>query len=215
MKVLNDYLLVEFIDDKSIKELPNGKQLIIPTRSIFQQDTGKNEGTLTQQVLDRRLINPQIAVVVEENKTVDHITGKRRFPDFKKGTIVYTHYGAWDTSRPYTHLEASCDFISANTILFTTDETKSLIEPVNGVYVGELADEEPEQTKSGLWIPETCRENVVDRCRIKLLHVPKGDKIHTAGEVVRTIDDKHYTFDFNNRKYIMVKQDFIIGTYVN
>lgn len=196
--MMNNFILVHFAEDKSVKVLESGHKLYIPTRSRFQEDTGTNEGTLTKQLTDRRLINPQFAKVLEANP---------KFPEIQKGDYVFTHYGAYEQAQPH----GEDDIINATQVFFVTNEAQTLIRPVNGIYIGEEIYVEAERSPGGLYL--TPEAEVKEKCKVKVLYAPHRAR-YGPGSTVATSDDKQYIFEFNHRKYVMLKPEYIVGEYI-
>lgn len=189
MKCIGDNILVEYAENKLLKDFGNGFKIHLPERSKFDVVDGSE---YTSRITDRKLVNPQLAIVKAENPN---------YP-FKTGDMIYLHYGAYELRYPYQDNQF---FVNANMVFFTCNE--GVIKPVKGIHIGELIIHEAPKTASGIYT--TSDAHVREACVVKILHAAENNLGIQDGDEVYTVDDHQDTFEFNNRKYVRLSERYI------
>jgi len=198
MNCINNYLLVEFTEDRLHIDLGGGLKLLKPDRYLFQDSTSDGEASKTVQVTDRRLVNPQICRVLAPNS---------RYNQLKAGDSLFVHYGAIEASESLKMDYIDCHFIDAGMVFFRIGED-GVIYPQPNIYIGEVVEVEAARTESGIYL--TAQATIKQERRIRILFVPE-DNDYEPGDVVVTVDDYQYELDFNGKKYIKLDERYIVG----
>lgn len=196
----NDHILVKF------DPVPTATGLIIPERYLIQEDdvVGKSYGVTT----DRRLINPQMVTVVKGNEEWRaFVSDKYPEPErkwalnasstVKSGNRYFVHYGAYEVRM---RAEEGLYIIPSKTVMFQMEP----ILPVSGTYIGEEVFTDDVRTQSGIILQEGAKEAV----QVKIIY---SGGIYHPGDIVITQDPHQYTFRYENKHYIYVKDNVIIG----
>lgn len=175
-----------------------GLELLRADRWVIQEDDGYNGGTKTDVQRDKRITNPQQAVV----------TGVCDGSEFKPGDQIFTHFLAYETAQ---WPDDETALIKEHNILFAHRDGELI--PVNVNFFGEEVYTEPERTPSGIYV--STQEKVKEATRVLITHVPEKNSGIKKGDTVVTIDANQYVFTFNGTRYIKLVRDEIIGKIVD
>lgn len=190
MKCIGTYLLVEYAEDKLLKDLGNGIKIHIPERSYFDTVEGSD---YTSRITDRKLVNPQLAIVKAKNPAFD----------FEVGDMVYLHYGAYETRYPYSEKEF---FVNGAMVFFKWEDG---FNPSPNTFIGKQIFKEAEKSAFGIYLtPET---QIKQKCQIAIIATPKDNMGIEIGEVVYTIDDHQDVFNFQGENYVRLDARFIVS----
>lgn len=190
MDCIGDNILVEFAENKLERDLGGGLKIHIPERSKFDVVDGSE---YTSRITDRKLVNPQLAIVKAENNKFS----------FKIGDMVYLHYGAYELRYPYQDEQF---FVNANMVFFTCNDGE--IKPIKGIHIGKVIEKEAPRTVSGIYL--TPDAMVKEKCMIKLVHTSPNNYGFQDGDEVYTVDDHQYIFEYNGEKYVKLSEQYIV-----
>lgn len=197
MRCINNYILVDFIEDRTKIDLGNGHTLYKPERFTVKEDTG--EGSLTQKITDRKMMNPQVVLIVSENP---------KYPQLKKGQKAFVHYGAWETGLPHTDTQS---FINADMVFFLIDECDRFTA-VLSTYLGERVYSDAPRSESGLYLTPWAEKKEPNRIRIT--HSPTEHHFVQPGDIALTVDDAQNEVEYNGKKIIVLKEMYVVGKLV-
>jgi co-chaperonin GroES (HSP10) len=199
MKAVGNRLFVDYDMTHNKVFKINGLELLRPDIYLFKDGESDNKMEAKVNKLD---LNPQIATVELDN------------PKFNlfKGDKVFLHYMAyeWLDMNEYQLIDDKKLYcIDAKNVFFKILEDK--LELKEDLFLGEVILEN-KLTLSGIHINV---ENKRKISLIKITHVPskciKGYDCIKVGSTVKTIDDNQYIINYNQKKYVVLRSEEIVG----
>jgi len=196
MKCINDWIFVSYDDrSKFYHTLPNGVELVIPIVWEQRDEYGFYTGQRTEN-LDRKEANPQVCYVLSENP---------RYPEYKVGDKLFTHYLEYENGDTVLG-EVTGKMIKGNSVFFKVGEGGEML-PTKGTYIAErIAGKR--FTPLGILLPDWIPN--FKKCHVRLTVTPT-DSPYNVGDVVLTIDDNQYMFEYEGKVHVKVYDHEIIG----
>jgi co-chaperonin GroES (HSP10) len=188
-------ILVEFTEDRTMKNLGNGVHIHIPERSYYDTVEGSD---YTSRITDRKFINPQLAIVKAENEN---------YPHLKIGDMIFLHYGAYEGRYP---CKEGGSFVNAQMIFFKLENNKFI--PAEGIFIAKQLFKEAPRTMSGILLTPDVSEK--QKCQVEIIAVPENENVISVGDVVYTIDDHQYVFEYNGDKYVKLSAEYVVSKKV-
>lgn len=134
---------------------------------------------------DRSLINPQVCRNIETDER------------------LFVHYGAYEVAKwPKENMA----IIPEGMVLFYLDPVRM----VPGTYLGDYVWTEDKRTDGGIILEEGTKQGLL----IKLAHICE-DSPYSVGDTVITYDDRQYELRFEDKTYIKLTDDVIIGKMID
>lgn len=199
MNTIGDRVIVKFdLNHNKVFDI-GGIEIIKP--DIWEYEQGESDDKMEGKV-NKLLVNPQIATVMLTNS-------KHKV---SKGDKVFLHYMAYEHAEdnPISLGDEECHMINGMFILFKILE-EGQIQLMDDIFLGEVILEN-RLSLSGIHI------NVFNKRKsatIKITHVPdlceKTHRFLKPGHIVKTIDDYQYPLTFNNKEYIKLTTEEIVG----
>lgn len=188
---LNNYIIVSF-DKKHNKVFEvGGVELIRPDEWTLTEEGSTN--------FNMKEVHPQIATV---------LVGNPRYP-YRKGDKVFLHYMAKETEQAIDVEGEEQSGVDANFVFFVIDGDNMVM--AKNTYLGEQVYVDAPKTPSGIYTTPFDKKKEV--LKIKLTHVPYDSEYFDVGEVVFTVDDNQYTFEYKGKEYIRLRSEEIVGKY--
>jgi len=199
MELVGQKLGVKFhAKDKKEYDLGNGIILIRP--DAWEHSEGTKEQTkLVNENVNKIEVNPQRATVT--------IEGEDCF--FKKGDEIFTHYMAYELQDPI-ELDNETTVIDLEYAIFKIENGE--IKLPDGYYLGEQIMETEITSSSGLIL------NVVEKKKnltVKITHIPHKVSHISLNDVIQSIDNFNYQFEYDGKYYVFLKEEEIVAKLID
>ena len=189
MKFLHGKIGVEFdlSHNKKVAAGLNGLDIIRADR--FYNNDNENQNKYNENVNYLETL-PQICHVMHPSSQHSYDTGDK----------LFVHYMACDCAEETEFgTVIDTDFIFFRII-------GEEFQPIDSLYIGEQVYTNEEVTSSGIFLGGPKRDGL----KIKITHTPQNAQ-YKVGDIVLSIDDKNYEFDYWGKKYIKLMIDEIAG----
>jgi len=199
MELIGQKLGVKFhIKDKKEYDLGNGIILIRPDAWEHSEGT-KEQSKLVNENVNKIEVNPQLATVT--------IAGENPF--FKVGDEIFTHYMAYEIQEEID-LDGETTIIDEEYVIFKI-ENGNIILP-DGYYLGEQIMETEITSSTGLIL------NVLEKKKnltVKITHIPSKRSHIALNDVIQSIDNFNYPFEYEGSSYVFLKEEEIVAKLIN
>lgn len=195
MEVIGKNLAVIFDERHNFEFEVGGITLIKPKQWEHSAGT-EDQGRLVTENVNKIDVNPQIATVIATNPN----------SFFKVGDKIFTHYMAYELKEDTQLDDIEISIIDEEFAIFKI-ENNEIVLP-NGYYLGEQIMETELKSDYGLIL------NVVEKKKaltVQITHLPKEKSQIELNDVIQSIDDFNYQFDFNGKKYTFLKEEEIVA----
>lgn len=196
MEFVGDRIAVKFnLKEKTQHTFGNGLTIEIAT-DWEHAEGNEAHNKLVAQNVNRIDVNPQTAEVV--------IAGENPF--FAVGDKIFTHYMAYEDMEVIEIDGEEISIIDTELIIFKVIDGKKILP--DGFYLGDQIMEKEVRLDSGLFI------NVVEKKKsltIKITDVPEKASHIKVNDIIQSIDDYNYPFEFEGKKYIFIKDEEIVA----
>lgn len=199
MEVVGQKLGVKFHERQNAEyDLGNGI-ILIGVDSWIHKESDEYNGIQTTENVNKIEVNPQKATIV--------IAGQDPF--FKVGDEIFTHYMAFELQE-LVELDENISIIDEEYALFKIENGNIIMR--DGYYLGEHIMETELISSTGLIL------NVVEKKKnltVKITHVPCKESQVALNDVIQSIDNFNYQFEYEGKFYVFLKEEEIVAKLIN
>lgn len=195
-ELVGEKLAVRFNQkEKTEHTFSNGLKIEIADAWEHSEGT-EEQHKLVNHNVNKIDVNPQTATVI--------ISGENPF--FKVGDVIFTHYLAYEHQEIMETDEGELSVIDTELVIFKVENGEKILP--DGYFLGKQIMETEIKLDSGLFL------NVVEKKKsltVEITHVPKKPSHIELKDVIQSVDDFNYQFDYEGEKYIFIKEEEIVA----
>lgn len=198
METVGNKLGVIF-DEKHNFEFEVGGIKLIKPKEWEHSEGSEEQGRLVTENVNRIDVNPQLATVV--------ISHDNSF--FKVGDKIFTHYMAYELME-YAEIESQeISIIDEDLVIFKIEDNQISLPERH--YLGKQIMETELKFDSGLIL------NVIEKKKalnVQITNLPEKVSYIELKDVILTIDDFNYQFEYKGEKYVFLKEEEIVAKLI-